>query len=498
MRPTLPLLVALAPVLAGLFLFGLEISNARVIVQGMHAGDIALGGLAPETSERLLGENIDRFLQTPLTITVAGMVHTTTPKALGTEIDVQASIQNAYAIGRNAPLLLGLWQQLTTLLTQPTIPLVVRLDEETYHKETKRLFAEQEKPVINAYPSWDGATLTTAAQRSGISVNRHILAQELVWRTAFLDSAPLVLFLQSQRPTIAQHETAEALNEAQSWLEHTPVRLTASDRTFLLLQNDLASLLVFTRTRDNKVASSLDHEKTILWLSDTVAQHIAREPQDARFEVSGRRVTVFRPARSGIALDAEGSVQMLLQALRDNTRPVELAVVETDPNIRTQDANELGIVALLGKGESDFARSPQNRIHNIRTGAARFNGVLISPGEEFSFNQVLGPVTQEAGYKAELVILQDKTVPALGGGLCQVSTTAFRAAVYSGLEITQRRSHSYIVRYYGTPGFDATIYPPNPDLKFRNDTQGHILIQTRTEGTKLIFEFYGTPDGRSV
>jgi hypothetical protein len=79
-----------------------------------------------------------------------------------------------------------------------------------------------------------------------------------------------------------------------------------------------------------------------------------------------------------------------------------------------------------------------------------------------------------------------------------VSTTLFRAATRAGLEITQRRNHASAVRYYGTPGFDATIYPPYTDLRFINNTPGYILIQARFDGTKLQFELWGTDDGREV
>ena len=152
----------------------------------------------------------------------------------------------------------------------------------------------------------------------------------------------------------------------------------------------------------------------------------------------------------------------------------------------------------MGKGTSNFAGSPSSRIHNIKIGSAKFHGLLIKPEEEFSFNTILGEVGPEQGYKEELVIKRDKTIPEYGGGLCQVSTTVFRAAVYSGLKITERYPHAFPVVYYSPQGFDATIYPPHPDFRFINDTPSHLLIQTKVEGYYLTFEFYGTDDGRKV
>ena len=124
--------------------------------------------------------------------------------------------------------------------------------------------------------------------------------------------------------------------------------------------------------------------------------------------------------------------------------------------------------------------------------------MLVGPEDEFSFNSALGKVGVKQGYLPELVIKKDKTVPEYGGGLCQVSTTAFRGAVKAGFEITERESHAYPVQYYNPQGTDATIYPPHPDLRFKNNTPAYILIQTRIEGNKLYFDFYGSDDGRKV
>jgi vancomycin resistance protein YoaR len=96
------------------------------------------------------------------------------------------------------------------------------------------------------------------------------------------------------------------------------------------------------------------------------------------------------------------------------------------------------------------------------------------------------------------VIKGNETKPEYGGGLCQIGTTVFRGALASGLDITARRNHSYRVSYYEPAGTDATIYDPWPDLKFKNDTGKHILIQTRIDGRKIYFDFWGTKDGRQV
>lgn len=133
--------------------------------------------------------------------------------------------------------------------------------------------------------------------------------------------------------------------------------------------------------------------------------------------------------------------------------------------------------------------------------ASKFNGVLVKPGETFSFNDVLGDVSAYTGFQQAYVIKEGKTVLGDGGGVCQVSTTLFRAIINAGLPVVERAAHAYRVGYYeqdSPPGFDATVYSPSPDLKFKNDTPGYILIQTSVDLNKLslVFELYGTNDGR--
>lgn len=224
-------------------------------------------------------------------------------------------------------------------------------------------------------------------------------------------------------------------------------------------------------------------------------------PDEARFKIEDGKVTTFSLGKNGMKLEEEKSIEIIMNYLKDRSADnnLKLPYLEVKPeNQKIDSIDDLGINTLLGEGHSNFKGSPKNRVYNIKVALKRFEGILIKPGEEFSFVKTLGEVDGEHGYLPELVIKKDKTEPEFGGGICQVSTTAFRAAIYSGLEITARRNHAYPVQYYNPQGMDATVYIPKPDLRFKNDTPGHILIQTKIEGTELIFSFYGTNDGRKV
>lgn len=241
-------------------------------------------------------------------------------------------------------------------------------------------------------------------------------------------------------------------------------------------------------------------EENLQALLQNLAQKTDTGPVNAKLQMTDGKVSVFALSSPGIQLDMDKGAAAIRDYLirGDFQATLTLSVKKTDPVVSTDSIENLGINTLIGEGVSDFRGSPKNRIFNINTATRKFNGLLIKPGEEFSFVENLGEVDAKHNYLPELVIKNDKTEPEFGGGICQVSTTAFRAAIYSGLKITMRQNHAYPVNYYNPQGMDSTVYIPRPDLRFMNNTPGYILIETRIEGTKLFFDFYGTSDGRSV
>ncbi len=221
--------------------------------------------------------------------------------------------------------------------------------------------------------------------------------------------------------------------------------------------------------------------------------------QEPLLEIKDGKVAQFTPPQDGLTADLYASTFAAIAALEGNRATSTLAVSTIYPTNSLAATNDYGINELVARGQSAFKGSPKNRRHNIQVGVSKVNGVLIAPGEEFSFNKYLGPVEESEGFLPELVIKRTGTVPELGGGLCQVSSTVFRAAINAGLPITQRRNHSYAVQYYAPQGTDATIYPGVIDLKFKNDTPGHLLLWAHfKDKDTLIYELYGTKDTREV
>ncbi|MFA9288872.1 MAG: VanW family protein [Weeksellaceae bacterium] len=233
-----------------------------------------------------------------------------------------------------------------------------------------------------------------------------------------------------------------------------------------------------------------------------------RPAKNALFTFEDGKVTSFKADEKGLKIKSNEFLQNIDKTIQEaDTGKILLFVTlqdtVIDPEITLAKANDQGIEELVGEGISDYSGSIPSRIHNLKLATSKFNGVIIPKDSIFSFNEIIGDISALTGYQPAYVIKNGRTVLGDGGGVCQVSTTVFRAALNSGVEIVERNAHAYRVSYYendSKPGFDATIYTPSVDFTFKNNTPGSILIQTAIdeENNILSFKFYGKKDDRKI
>lgn len=220
---------------------------------------------------------------------------------------------------------------------------------------------------------------------------------------------------------------------------------------------------------------------------------IFKEPVDAKFD-----------AESGTALASENGISFdleLAQRLWDEAKPGDTIVIPliiTEPEIKTEDLSANLFSDCLAQKSTSLGGSSAARINNITKAAAAINGIILNPGEEFSYNAALGQRTTEAGYQGAGAYSNGKVVTEVGGGICQVSSTLYYCALYSNLEITQRTCHYFAVSYLPS-GLDATVSWPSPDFKFKNDRNYPIKIEAYTDMTSytVTVKIWGTDEDGS-
>ncbi len=241
-----------------------------------------------------------------------------------------------------------------------------------------------------------------------------------------------------------------------------------------------------------------------------ITKDLKIDPINALFTFQNGKVSAFRLSKEGQEPNLEAlnnsisdKIASIISGEKAEVITIPIPIKKIEPDVTTENANQFGIKELIGTGTSFFQGSIPNRVYNVNLATSRVNGILVKPDEVFSFDKALGDVSEFTGYKQAYVIENGHTILGDGGGVCQVSTTFFRALLNAGLPIVERTAHAYRVGYYeqgSPPGIDATIYVPSVDLKFKNDTSNYILIQTEIDENqdKLTFFLYGTKDRRQI
>ncbi|OGD38780.1 hypothetical protein A2907_01420 [Candidatus Azambacteria bacterium RIFCSPLOWO2_01_FULL_37_9] len=474
--------------------------NAQKIVFGIKIAGINVGGMNPNDARERLERAVDDFLSQKIILKIGEKRHETTFNNLGVKLDAEKSVESVFAVGRKGNFLVNFYEQLGTLLKGRNFDMIVDFDDEKTENYLKN-FKSYEKDRRDASVYFDDMAMEFKAQysNSGNMIDRGKLKRDIKELAGNLNTGERIVPFIAVYPEATDEMADDALVRANDLLiKHPGINLLYNNNFWPVDKKTIGGWIGFELSRDkNFLDVRFAEDKTSEYLTQ-ISQNINQEPVDAVLVQKGGRVEAFTLSRDGRYINVKNSSTEILATLDGLGKSVELEMDKVKAKIDTNEIENLGLTSLLATGSSDFSGSPSNRVHNIKIGAAKFNGIMLAPKEEFSFVKILGEVGPEEGYLPELVIKTNKTVPEYGGGICQVSTTAFRAAILTGLEIRERYPHSFPVKYYSPQGFDAAIYPPSPDLKFVNDTPSNLLIQTKIKGAKLYFEFYGTDDGRKV
>ncbi|PKL36458.1 hypothetical protein CVV38_00950 [Candidatus Peregrinibacteria bacterium HGW-Peregrinibacteria-1] len=348
--------------------------------------------------------------------------------------------------------------------------------------------------------------ITVTEQKSGQRITEDSLAK-LISEVAQMKPAPTVLKLEEYTPVVSSDDLEQ---QKEKLTEIVNRKITLEDPKYsddwnIVLKNR-PELVEFNIDRESG-ETTIGINKTALdeYIDEDISKWLDIPVDGVKISQSeeGERAMIEGKGHDGLKVEREELKQMIETAIVEGENKVTIPVSEIKATVEVDDYyKEKGITEVIGIGHSSYYGSPVNRKHNINVAANRFNGLAIAPGETFSFNENLGRVDGTTGYRKELVIKAEGTIPEYGGGVCQVSTTMYRAALFSGLKIADRREHSYAVSYYSQVlghGLDATIYLGGQDFKFTNDTENHILIHSYVEGdNEIYFVFYGTSDGREV
>ncbi len=464
---------------------------------GYRAAGAAIGGLSKKEAAAKLAE-IFGANYGEVVLTVDGQAFTATASELGIQLDAEASLAQAMSQVPSGSFFERALFNLRGWIVGTEVPLVLVMDEDVLRRYLEDLATKVNADAVPAQVRYQGGSWEVTPSASGrrLRIDEAVMAiREMMSR---LGSGPVTLPVDTLEPAITT-SVAQQLAARAAEATSGPLILKAKGLQWTIPVEDLGQHMVFTADPIPALALQRD------WLDQLLAE-IAKELSSPTREPiiawEGGHVVVKDPGKPGQALDTAGALERISAAINSGIHEVELPVNEVRPRVSPEDVPSLGIQELIAVGRSHFRGSAPERAHNIRVAASYLNGILIAPGETFSFNSAVGEISPARGYQEGYTIVADRTVRGIGGGVCQLSTTVFRAAFWAGLPIIERNPHIYRVGWYeegGDPvGLDAAIYQPGADLKFINDTGHYILVQTSTDNGILTVYFYGTKPQRTV
>ena len=503
--PTLALLAVAIIIAAVAAVFVLELWLADRIVPGVYVWDVDVGGLNRDEAMEHLSATFRYPDDRHPVLRYGEQVWAVDPAALGLELDAAATVDAALAIGHRGGLVDQFKEQLSVLVKSRLVAPIFAFDQGAGTMLISQIARDVNQSLRNASLSLgEDLRVTVAPGQGGREVDGEATRQALVARIEAMGGGAVGLVVRETEPVLTDLSVVQAQVER---ILSGPVTLTApGSEPWIIEPATLASWLILRPTTAGDgpatLSVSLDADQTSA-LAQQISSQVERSPTDAQFRFDDGMGMLVPLVESvpGQTLDITATVSLIETAAKSDQRTAPLPLTPVPPAVSSEDGQQLGIVELIGEGTTGFAGSSASRVQNIAVGASQFDGVLVGPGETFSFNQFLGEVTAEKGYEESIIIWGNTTRADVGGGLCQVSSTAFRAAFWAGLPVSERWAHAFRVSYYEPPkGLDATIYSPSVDLKWVNDTGHHILIQTYIDrvNSTITFRYYGTNPGRSV
>jgi len=446
------------------------------------------------------------FLAEPIALTYQDRVWHPLPAELGIKVELQRALNEAYRFGRSNGLVANLAQVAQVYQQGRDLPLRITVDERKLSAYLQSIAAEVEQPGQEA-----ALAIVEGRPQATESINgRMVLLDETRQdiQTALRTLKPQSVTLRTTelRPQLTTDGIAEAKRTVEAMLQ-SPIELVFGATVFSLDQAELAELIVLQRVAGvdgNLLNAQLDQNK-LRKFTTVLADEIGRDSVEPRVNFNGGALEIFREGRVGYRLNIDHTIEMINGAVTSATRRLELPVEEVQPQVTPENLASLGIRELVSTGKSDYSGSAAYRIHNIKAGVNLMHGILIPPDGEFSFNENVGAIDEEHGFVEGYAIVGNRTQLEPGGGICQDSTTLFRAAFYAGLPFTDWTPHRFRISWYekyDSIGMDSTIFTGGgPDLRFVNDTGNWLLIQgyANDADASVTFSLYGTKvPGRTV
>jgi vancomycin resistance protein YoaR len=464
--------------------------NAGRVYRDVEVGTAEVGGKTPQEARAIIEEGAaDPVEEVRLT---GPQSVTLTDEALGIRLDVEATLDKAYAVGREGGIMERLGERFDAAWGSAAIEPVIHYDEGVARAEVERLAKELDTKPREGTVAIEGDRVEVGESAKGYETDVEATLAN-VERAVGEMRGEAGIAGRELDPRVSTEEAERAAEKAETAMSE-PIRLTTGEEEWDVAPEEIGQMLNVA-PKDGRMEVSLGKGRAREVLAD-VYETLTVAPVEAGFVPEGEAVSVTE-SRDGKEVRDREFLNALGSGLFEDKREYEVPVAVTRPELTTAEAEELKPTDLLGSYRTNYTlssdKSPE-RVENLRIASGAVSGTFLAPGEVFSFNELAAPLK----YNETHVIVEGVETTADGGGLCQVASTLFNAANYAGLEIVERHPHFSELPYI-RPGLDATVWFGALDMKFQNTTDGYVLVQESVGDDGYIYaSIYGRPSGTEV
>jgi vancomycin resistance protein YoaR len=481
--------------------FGYSGSYANRILPGVHAGSVDLSGLTREEAIAKLQAGFAYLTQGEVTITTPVGVTTITYQQIGRGPDAEAMVDAAMAVGHSGNPVADPASVIHAAAFGQGVPVVVRLDPAGLAQRIHQLVGTSSIPAKDAQVSVKGGDFVVANSTAGYGVDEVEISKTIVDKLAQAD-APADLqsggSFVSLKPQVSDESAQAAIDEAQKMfvditltLSKLPTYAAAPSswqpKSWTIASAQIKSWIIFGQRQDGTYAPAVDPAQVQAYLSGLPSKVIIAAIEPSVIWNPDGSPKDLTPGKDGLGIDLTATTSALsayLDQLATGHRPdptLEVVTGPIHPQIATVDSIK-GMV-IIGKSTIYFFPGPSNgQGKNIRQPALNLNGIVVGPGQSFSFLDAVGPIDAAHGFANGGAIMSGKSdhTGVMGGGICSASTTVFNAAANAGLQIDERHAHFYYINRYPV-GRDSTVFSngtSTDDSKWTNDTPYPIVVRS--------------------
>ena len=481
------------------------------IYPAVVVGDVNVGGLTVEQAQDRLASRAAELEQHSITFTYNGKTWSPTLSEIGATIETDTSLAEAQSLGREDDAVSRLKFTGNIIRSDQTVPLQTELNLTRLNAWFDTVDAGIGQPAVDATVTVDGTKVTITQDATGIVVDRDAAKAQILNVLTTLRPVNAQLPTMVDEPELRKVDLEAAKSDVERVLSK-PVRIEFENQSWRIEADTISQYLaVHTTARNGQphVELDIDQAKLTSYLRETYSGEINRKPSDATVAWSDEQgLIALEPSIDGVTLKAEEFASVVADSFLGKHQRVDVPVHITKPKIDSNNLAALKIETRLGRGDSNYEGGTPERDKNIEVGVSLLNGTLVAPGENFSFNGAIGEITADKGYVEAGVILGERIGRDIGGGICQVSTTVFRAALLAGFPMPEWWPHTYRLAGYEKdgwgPGYDASILQLGSDpsqwgdFKFTNTTDGWLLVEAWTSYPYVIVNIYGQDVGWDV